>query len=83
MSHDGSEDPVDYTISNSIYELLDGKEVNVVADDLGWDIEDVMNIHPDNISDRHLTEIAEENYWSRRHLVDLKIALSKYQAKKG
>jgi hypothetical protein len=82
MSHDGSDDPIDYTIACVISDLIDGKSSDEVADELGWDIEDVMKIHPDNISDGTLAFIAEENYWQNEDFEDLEAKLQKYRSER-
>jgi len=53
-----------------------------MADELGWDIEDVMKIHPDNISDGTLGLIAAENYWENEHIEDLEAELQKYRSER-
>jgi len=65
MSHDGTEDPVDYSISNAIYELLNGIPPDEVADTLGWDMPD-------------LATIADENYWPSDHVEELKTEIRKF-----
>jgi hypothetical protein len=81
MSLDGSDDPVDYTISNAIIELIDGRPPEEIADENGWDLEDVMKIHPDNLSDRILELLADEHYWPNEHIEDLKTKLKEYLKK--
>lgn len=79
MSHDGSEDPVDYTISNAIYDLIEGKAANFVAEELGWGIEDLDDIHPTTIDDQKLATLADEHYWPYEHLRELKLAIKNYR----
>ena len=80
MSHDGSEDPVDYSISNAIYELLNGIPPEEVADTLGWDLQDLTAILPGNISDSKLATLADEHYWPPEHVEELKAAIQKLES---
>ena len=81
MSHDGSEDPIDFSVSNAIYELVEGRSAQEIADDFGWDLDDVMEIHPKNIEERKLTVLADENYWPYEHVSELRLAIKKYRSK--
>jgi len=78
MSHDGTEDPVDYSISNAIYELLNGIPPDEVADTLGWDMPDLATILPGNISNTKLDSLADENYWPSDHVEELKTEIRKF-----
>ena len=69
-------------VANVISDLVDGRSSEEMADELGWDIEDVMKIHPDNISDGTLALIAAENYWENEHIEDLEAELQKYQSER-
>ena len=79
MSHDGSEDPIDYTILNAIYDLIEGKAANLVAEDLGLGIEDLDDIHPATIDDQKLEALADEHYWACVHLRELRLAIKNYR----
>jgi hypothetical protein len=69
-------------VANAIIDLIDGRSSEEMADELGWDLEDVMKIHPDNISDRTLELIAEENYWENEHIEDLGAKLQRYRSER-
>ena len=79
MSHDGSEDPIDYTVSNAIYDMIEGKPCEELSDDLGWDLADVVAIHPSNISKDELWNLADEEHWPDSHFDDLWAAIEKFR----
>lgn len=81
MSHDGSEDPIDYTIYNAIYDLIKGVSAEKIANDLGWDLEKVLEIHPEKITDKKLALLADENYWPDDDNWALDVAIKKYRSK--
>lgn len=81
MTHDGSKDPIDFTISNAIYDLMRGKPEGEVADDLGWELEEIMNIHPMTISSEKLIEIANEQHWPKPHLHELLQSIENHRAR--
>lgn len=81
MTHDGSKDPIDFTISNAIYDLIGGKPEGEVADDLGWELGEIMNIHPMTISSDKLIKIADEQYWPRPHLHELLQSIKNYRVR--
>ena len=83
MTHDGSEDPIDFTISNAIYDLIEGKPAVEVAEEIGWDIEDIASIHPKNIARQRLIEIADEQYWPKAHVKELLDEIDKYLQRHG
>ena len=83
MTHDGSEDPIDFTISNAIYDLIGGKSSAEVADELGWEIKEIMGVHPKNLSRQRLIEIADEQYWPAPHIEELLDEIERYWEKFG
>ncbi len=70
-----------YTVSNAIYELVEGKSAQDIADELGWDLDDVMEIHPKTIEERKLTVLADKHYWPYEHVGELRLAIKKYRSK--
>lgn len=81
MITNGSKDPIDFTISNAIYDLMGGKPEGEVADDLGWELRKIMNIHPMTISGEKLMEIADEQHWPQPHLRELLQSIENYRTR--
>lgn len=71
MTHGGSGNPTDLTVYNAIHALIEGKSATEVANETGWDLEDVMSVHPESISRTRLIEIADEQHWPQSYAEEL------------